>query len=144
MAPACTPTMAASSDFVVQALKGEDITIFADGSQTRSFCYVDDLIEGFIRLMRSPPDITGPINRGNPGEFTMLELAETVIDMTGSRSKLTFMPLPEDDSKQGRPDIEEARKHLDWQPTNSLSEGLQPTIRYFECLLWEGANEVVA
>ena len=111
------------SNFIVQALKGEAITIYGDGSQTRSFCYVDDLIEGFVRLMESPTDLTGPVNLGNPGEFTMRELAELVIEMTGSRSKLTFMPLPQDDPKQRQPDIALAKQRLGWAPTVQLREG---------------------
>ena len=123
------------SNFIVQALKGEPITIYGDGKQTRSFCYVDDLIEGFIRLMDSPKEITGPINLGNPGEFTMLELAEAVIRLTGSRSKLTHLPLPHDDPKQRRPDISKAREHFGWEPKIQLEQGLQRTISYFDKLL---------
>ncbi|NSL53761.1 UDP-glucuronic acid decarboxylase family protein [Uliginosibacterium aquaticum] len=119
------------SNFVVQALKGEPITIYGDGSQTRSFCYVDDLIEGMIRLMNTPADFTGPVNIGNPGEFTMLQLAERVIALTGSKSELVFHPLPQDDPKQRRPDISLAREVLDWQPTIALEQGLQKTIDYF-------------
>ncbi|MBA4313703.1 MAG: NAD-dependent dehydratase [Alcaligenaceae bacterium] len=123
------------SNFIVQALKGQDITIFGDGSQTRSFCYVDDLIEGFIRLMNTEPGFTGPVNLGNPGEFTMLELAEKVIDLTGSKSKLTFMPLPQDDPKQRQPNIELAKAKLGWEPTIKLEEGLRKTIKHFKNLL---------
>ena len=123
------------SNFIVQALKGQDITIFGDGSQTRSFCYVDDLIEGFIRLMNTEPSFTGPVNLGNPGEFTMLELAEKVIDLTGSKSKLTFMPLPQDDPKQRQPNIELAKAKLGWEPTIKLEEGLRKTIKHFKNLL---------
>jgi UDP-glucuronate decarboxylase len=123
------------SNFVVQALKGEPITIFGDGSQTRSFCYVDDLVEGFVRLMNAAPEITGPINLGNPGEFTIRELAEQVIEMTGSRSQLTFLPLPADDPKQRQPDITRAREDLGWQPKIALKEGLRHTIAYFDRLL---------
>lgn len=119
------------SNFIVQALKGQDITIFGDGSQTRSFCYVDDLIEGFVRLMNTEPGFTGPVNLGNPGEFTMLELAEKVIELTGSKSKLTFMPLPQDDPKQRQPNIEMAKAKLGWEPTVKLEEGLRKTIDYF-------------
>lgn len=119
------------SNFIVQALKGKDITIFGDGSQTRSFCYVDDLIEGFIRLMNTEPGFTGPVNLGNPGEFTMLELAEKVIELTGSKSKLTFMPLPQDDPKQRQPNIELAKAKLGWEPAVKLEEGLRKTIDYF-------------
>jgi len=128
------------SNFIVQALKGEPITIYGDGSQTRSFCYVDDLIEGFVRLMDSPADLTGPINLGNPGEFSMRQLAELVIDMAGSRSKLTYLDLPPDDPKQRQPDISRAREDLRWEPTVPLREGLRPTIAYFERLLSEGTT----
>lgn len=119
------------SNFIVQALKGKDITIFGDGSQTRSFCYVDDLIEGFIRLMNTEPGFTGPVNLGNPGEFTMLELAEKVIELTESKSKLTFMPLPQDDPKQRQPNIELAKAKLGWEPKVNLETGLRRTIDYF-------------
>lgn len=122
------------SNFIVQALKGQDITIFGDGSQTRSFCYVDDLIEGFIRLMNTEPGFTGPVNLGNPGEFTMLELAEKVIELTGSSSKLTFMPLPQDDPKQRQPNIELAKAKLGWEPKVNLENGLIKTIGYFKSL----------
>ncbi len=123
------------SNFIVQALKGEPITIFGNGSQTRSFCYVDDLIEGFIRLMNSPQSVTGPINLGNPGEFTMLQLAQQTLELTGSKSKLSFMPLPQDDPRQRQPDIALAAKHLEWKPTVSLRDGLKRTIAYFDNLL---------
>jgi UDP-glucuronate decarboxylase len=119
------------SNFIVQALKGEDITIYGSGQQTRSFCYVDDLIEVIMRFMASDADFTGPVNIGNPGEFTMLELAEKVISLTGSRSKLIFKPLPSDDPKQRQPDIELAQQMLDWQPKVSLEDGLKETIAYF-------------
>ena len=122
------------SNFIVQALKGQDITIFGDGSQTRSFCYVDDLIEGFIRLMNTEPGFTGPVNLGNPGEFTMLELAEKVIELTGSKSTLTFMPLPQDDPKQRQPNIALAKSKLGWQPKVDLKNGLRKTIEYFRSL----------
>lgn len=122
------------SNFIVQALKGQDITIFGDGSQTRSFCYVDDLIGGFIRLMNTEPGFTGPVNLGNPGEFTMLELAEKVIELTGSKSKLTFMPLPQDDPKQRQPNIELAKAKLGWEPKVNLENGLIKTIGYFKSL----------
>jgi len=122
------------SNFIVQALKGEDITIYGDGQQTRSFCYVDDLIEVMIRMMDSPADFTGPINIGNPGEFTMLGLAEKVIQLTGSRSKLIFKPLPSDDPKQRQPDISLARSLLDWEPKVGLEDGLKETIAYFSRL----------
>jgi len=120
------------SNFIVQALNGEDITIFGDGSQTRSFCYVDDLIEGFIRFMEAGPDLHGPVNLGNPNEFTILELAEKVIALTGSRSQLIRLPLPSDDPTQRQPDITVARRELGgWSPTVELEEGLQRTIAYF-------------
>jgi UDP-glucuronate decarboxylase len=123
------------SNFIVQALKGEPITIFGDGSQTRSFCYVDDLIEGFIRLMATGDDLTGPVNLGNPGEFTIRQLAELVIAETGSKSKLVFKPLPQDDPLQRQPDIALARKHLGWEPKVALKEGLKHTIAFFDDLL---------
>ncbi len=120
------------SNFIVQALKGQDITIYGDGKQTRSFCYVDDNIEGMYRLMNSRDGFTGPVNIGNPGEFTMLELAELVIELTNSKSKLIFLPLPQDDPMQRRPVIELAKKELDWEPKIALREGLTKTIAYFE------------
>jgi UDP-glucuronate decarboxylase len=123
------------SNFIVQALRGEDITIYGDGSQTRSFCYVDDLIEGFIRLMASPKEVTGPINIGNPGEFTIRELAETVLKMVGGKSKLVMMPLPQDDPKQRQPDITLAKNVLGWEPKIKLEEGLGKTIDYFRKFL---------
>lgn len=123
------------SNFIVQALKGEDITIFGSGQQTRSFCYVDDLIEGMLRLMDSPADFTGPVNIGNPGEFTMLELAEKVLRLVGGMSKLTFHPLPEDDPKQRQPDITLAKSKLDWEPKVDLEDGLKETVAYFKKLL---------
>jgi len=123
------------SNFIVQALKGEPISIYGDGSQTRSFCYVDDLIEGFLRFMDADAAGTGPINLGNPGEFTMIELAEKVLRLTGSSSKLVHLPLPQDDPKQRRPDITKAKKLLDWEPTVPLEEGLGRTIAYFRRLL---------
>lgn len=123
------------SNFIVQALKGQDITIFGDGKQTRSFCYVDDNIEGMYRLMNSRDGFTGPVNIGNPGEFTMLELAELVIEMTGSKSKLIFLPLPQDDPMQRKPVIELAKKELDWEPKVNLRSGLEKTIDYFDQLL---------
>lgn len=122
------------SNFIVQALRGEDITIYGDGTQTRSFCYVDDLLEGFIRLMNQE-ETTGPMNIGNPGEFTMLELAEKVLQKVGGKSKLTFLPLPGDDPKQRRPDISLAKKVLDWEPKVSLDEGLDKTIDYFRSVV---------
>ncbi|QTN33258.1 SDR family oxidoreductase [Akkermansiaceae bacterium] len=124
------------SNFIVQALKGEDLTIYGDGTQTRSFCYVDDLIEGFVRLMEKE-GITGPVNIGNPGEFTMLELAELVLKKVGGKSRLSFHPLPGDDPKQRRPDITLARDALGWEPRVSLEDGLDPTISYFRKLLAE-------
>ena len=123
------------SNFIVQALKGEDITLYGDGQQTRSFCYVDDLVEGLIRLMESPDGVTGPINLGNPGEFTIKELAENVIDLTGSKSKMVNRPLPQDDPRQRQPDIALAKKELDWEPTIALRAGLTKTIAYFDDLL---------
>ncbi len=119
------------SNFIVSALKGEPITIYGDGTQTRSFCYVDDLIDGFLRLMDSADDVTGPINIGNPGEFSMRELAEKVIAITGSKSEISYLPLPQDDPKQRRPDITRAQEILGWQPTIALDEGLKKTIDYF-------------
>jgi UDP-glucuronate decarboxylase len=123
------------SNFIVQALKGDPITIYGDGSQTRSFCYVDDLIRGMVRLMDSPPDLTGPINIGNPGEFTMLELAELVLRKVGGPSKVIFQPLPQDDPRQRQPDISLAKSALGWQPTVSLNDGLTETIAYFRHVL---------
>jgi UDP-glucuronate decarboxylase len=120
------------SNFICQALKGEDITIYGDGTQTRSFCYVDDLVEVIIRMMNSRDGFTGPVNIGNPGEFTMIELAEKVIEMTGSSSKIVFMPLPADDPTQRRPDISLAKKELGWEPLIPLNEGLVKTINYFK------------
>ena len=119
------------SNFIVQALKGEDITIYGDGTQTRSFCYVDDLVEGMIRMMNSRNGFTGPVNLGNPGEFTMLELAEKVITQTGSKSKIVYKELPADDPTQRKPVIDLAKKELDWEPTITLDEGLKRTIEYF-------------
>lgn len=127
------------SNFVVQALKGESITIYGDGSQTRSFCYVDELVDGFVRLMDSDDDVTGPINLGNPGEFSIKELAENVLDLTGSKSKLIFKDLPQDDPKQRRPDITKAKEILGWEPKIKLREGLERTIAYFEGKLKEDA-----
>jgi UDP-glucuronate decarboxylase len=123
------------SNFIVQALKGEDITVYGDGDQTRSFCYVEDLVDGLVRLMESKVDIVGPINLGNPGEFTIRQLAEIVIDLTGSRSKIIHRALPQDDPKQRRPDISKAQELLGWKPTIPLAEGLTKTIAYFEELL---------
>ncbi|WP_439638422.1 UDP-glucuronic acid decarboxylase family protein [Nevskia sp.] len=123
------------SNFIMQALLGRPITIYGEGQQTRSFCFVDDLVEGFVRLMNSPEDITGPINLGNPGEFTIRELAELVIELTGSKSTLEHLPLPPDDPKQRRPDITRARNTLGWEPKIALREGLQRSIPYFERVL---------
>ena len=120
------------SNFIVQALKGEDITIYGDGTQTRSFQYVDDLIEVMIRMMATRDDFIGPVNTGNPGEFTMLELAQKIIELTGSRSKIVYRPLPGDDPKQRKPDITLAKEKLDWEPKIRLEEGLKRTIAYFE------------
>ena len=125
------------SNFIVQALKGDPITIYGEGNQTRSFCYVDDLVEGLIRLMNTPDDCTGPMNLGNPSEFTILELARKVIDLTGSKSKLIFKELPQDDPRQRKPDINLARSTLKWEPTIELNQGLGKTIDYFENLLKE-------
>ena len=123
------------SNFILQALQNQDITIYGDGSQTRSFCYRDDLIDGMMRLMDTPDEVTGPVNVGNPGEFTILQLAENIIELTGSRSKIVRMPLPSDDPKQRRPDITKAQELLGWQPTTPLREGLKKTIAYFDELL---------
>ncbi len=123
------------SNFIVQALSNQDITIYGEGNQTRSFCYVDDLVEGLIRLMGTSPDVTGPVNLGNPAEFTIRELAELVIKLTGSSSKMIFRPLPQDDPRQRCPDISKARELLDWKPTIALREGLVKTISYFDRLL---------
>ncbi len=119
------------SNFVMQALRGEDITLYGDGQQTRSFCYVSDLVDGLIRLMNSEDDVTGPINLGNPGEFTMRQLAETVLELTGSKSAIVNRPLPSDDPRQRQPDISKAKTALGWEPTIPLTEGLRPTIEYF-------------
>jgi UDP-glucuronate decarboxylase len=123
------------SNFIVQALKGKPLTIYGNGNQTRSFCYVDDLIEGLIRLMNTDDDVTGPINLGKPGEFTILELAEKVMDLTSSKSDIIFKPMPIDDPMQRKPDITLARKFLEWEPEVALEEGLKKTIAYFEELL---------
>ena len=128
------------SNFIVQALRNEPITIYGEGEQTRSFCYVDDLIEGFVRLMDSPDDVTGPINLGNPVEFTIRELAEKVIALTGSKSALVYKPLPSDDPTQRCPDITLAGNTLDWAPTIQLEDGLKKTIAYFENLIKEGLD----
>ncbi len=126
------------SNFVVQALRGQDITIYGEGRQTRSFCYVDDLVEGFLRLMAAPADVTGPLNLGNPGEFTIKELAEIVVEMTGSRSRIVHRPLPQDDPMQRKPDISRAKALLDWEPKVPLRQGLEKTIAYFDQLLTSG------
>jgi UDP-glucuronate decarboxylase len=131
------------SNFIVSALKGQDITVYGDGSQTRSFCYVDDLIEGFVRLMETPAEVIGPMNLGNPGEFTIKELAEVVLELTGSTSKLAYLPLPQDDPKQRKPDIAFAEERLKWQPTVALRDGLVDTIAYFDRLLTCGAEAAV-
>ncbi len=123
------------SNFIVQALKGEDITIYGDGTQTRSFCYVDDLVDGMMRLMESPKGFTGPVNIGNPVEFTMLQLAELVLSLTESTSKIRFMPLPSDDPRQRQPDISLAREKLGWEPSVALHQGIQKTIDYFRSIL---------
>ena len=128
------------SNFIIQALQGEPITIYGDGQQSRSFCYVDDLVEGFLRLMDTGPDFPGPINLGNPNEFTMLELSELVLEITGSKSKLVKMPLPQDDPRQRQPDISLARAKLDWEPKMQLREGLTKTIEYFDELLKRNAG----
>jgi len=119
------------SNFIVQALRGEPITIFGDGTQSRSFCYVDDLIEGMLRLMDSPADFTGPVNIGNPGEFTMLELAEKIVQIVGGKASLQFMPLPQDDPRQRQPDISLAKSALGWEPKVALDDGLKETVAYF-------------
>ncbi|WP_416224167.1 UDP-glucuronic acid decarboxylase family protein [Thiohalophilus sp.] len=129
------------SNFIMQALTDQPITIYGDGQQSRSFCYVDDLIEAFVRLMASPAEVTGPINLGNPNEFTILELAEQVIEMTHSRSKIEKRPLPDDDPKQRQPDISLAKKTLDWEPKTLLEEGLKKTIPYFENLVKAGIKQ---
>lgn len=129
------------SNFIVQALKGNDITIYGEGQQTRSFCYVDDLVEGFIRLMGTPDEVTGPVNLGNPNEFTIRQLAERVLDLTGSSSKLIFQPLPQDDPRQRQPDISQAMALLDWQPSIMLDDGLKKTIGYFDNLLSEESSQ---
>lgn len=132
------------SNFIVKALQGDDITIYGDGLQTRSFCFVDDLIDGFIRMMATADDVVGPINLGNPEEFTMLELADLVIEATGSRSKKVFLPLPQDDPTRRRPDIALAQKELGWSPTMPLQPGLAQTIAYFDRLLREGVGAAQA
>ena len=123
------------SNFVVQALRGENLTIYGNGQQTRSFLYVDDLVEAMVRMMNTERDFVGPVNLGNPVEYSMLELAETVLRMTGSASRVVHMPLPDDDPKQRRPDIALAQHRLGWAPSISLQDGLEPTIAYFRDLL---------
>lgn len=125
------------SNFIIQALLGREITIYGDGSQTRSFCYVDDLVDGLVRLMQTGDGVTGPINIGNPVEFSMLQLAQQVLDLTGSRSRVAHKPLPQDDPKQRQPDISKAERLLDWKPAVMLKEGLKKTIAYFDALLRE-------
>jgi UDP-glucuronate decarboxylase len=132
------------SNFIVQALKGDNITIYGDGSQSRSFCYVDDLIEAMLRMMDTPPEVTGPINVGNPNEFSVLELAELVIAMTATKSKIKFEPLPSDDPRQRQPDISKAKACLGWEPKTQLREGLAKTITYFDNMLSEGATPALA
>jgi len=131
------------SNFIIQALQGEPITIYGDGEQTRSFCYVDDLVEGFLRMMETGSDFPGPINLGNPNEFTIRELAEAVLDLTGSKSELVQKPLPQDDPRQRQPDISLARKKLDWEPKTQLREGLTKTIEYFDAMLREHGEESI-
>jgi UDP-glucuronate decarboxylase len=131
------------SNFIVQALKGEDITVYGDGSQTRSFCYVDDLIEGFHRLMYGRQAIRTPVNIGNPDEFTVRELAEQIVAMTGTRSKVVYHPLPVDDPRQRRPDIAVAKRELGWEPTVALAGGLKSTIAYFERQLAKPSAKLV-
>jgi UDP-glucuronate decarboxylase len=123
------------SNFIVQALKGDDLTIYGEGLQTRSFCYVDDLIDGMIRMMNSSDEVTGPINVGNPTEFTMIQLAEAILTLTGSSSRIVFRPIPQDDPKQRQPDITRARQTLGWEPKVSLEDGLKETISYFRRIL---------
>jgi UDP-glucuronate decarboxylase len=125
------------SNFIIQALRGEPLTIYGDGAQTRSFCYVDDMIEGFLRFMASPESFTGPCNLGNPAEVTIQELAETILELTGSPSKIEHQPLPDNDPRRRRPDISLARENLDWQPTTPLKEGLAKTVAYFDEVLKE-------
>jgi UDP-glucuronate decarboxylase len=123
------------SNFIVQALRGDPVTVYGDGRQTRSFCYVDDLVDGLVRLMDSPDDFTGPVNLGNPNEFTIGELAETVTRLTGGAKDIRYMPLPADDPRQRQPDIGLARSVLGWEPKIMLDEGLMPTIAYFQTLV---------
>lgn len=129
------------SNFIVQALQGDDITLFGDGSQSRSFCYVDDLIDGVVKLMNTPAEVVGPMNLGNPVETTIKELAEIIIDLVGSKSSLTFKPLPSDDPRQRQPDISYAKETLNWKPKVELRTGLQKTAQYFETILSEGRRD---
>ena len=131
------------SNFIVRALRGEDITMYGDGQQTRSFCYVDDLVRGLMALMATAPAVTGPINPGNPGEFTMLELAQLVIELTGSDAKVKFMPLPQDDPRQRQPDITAAKRELDWDVSVALRDGLVKTIDYFRGVVNAGQQTAV-
>ena len=130
------------SNFIMQALRGEDITVYGDGMQTRSFCYVDDLVDGMLRMMDSREGFTGPVNLGNPDEFTMLELAELVIELTGSQSKIVHLPLSQDDPKQRKPVIELAKRELGWEPTMSLREGLRRVSDYFQNVIQDGENHI--
>lgn len=129
------------SNFIIQALQGDDITLFGDGSQSRSFCYVDDLIDGVVKLMNTPAEVVGPMNLGNPVETTIKELAEIIIDLVGSKSRLTFKPLPSDDPRQRQPDISYAKEVLSWEPRVELNIGLQQTAQYFERILSEGRKD---
>ena len=126
------------SNFIMQALTGRDITVYGEGKQTRSFCFVDDMVEALIRMMNSPAALTGPVNVGNPGEYTILELAEKIVELTGSKSSIVFKPLPQDDPLQRQPDITLARQKLGWQPTTDLDQGLQRTVAYFEDMIAKG------
>ena len=126
------------SNFIMQALQNQNITIYGDGTQTRSFCYRDDLIDGMMRMMNTPAEVTGPVNLGNPGEFTMLELAQLTIELTNSKSEIIFQPLPSDDPKQRKPNTDKAQKFLNWQAKTPLREGLKQTIEYFDRLLRSG------
>jgi len=130
------------SNFIMQALKGEDITIYGDGSQTRSFCYVDDMVDGIIRMMNNPNGFTGPVNLGNPEEMSILSLAELIVDLTSSKSKIVFRPLPQDDPTRRCPDITLAKKKLDWKPTVDLKSGAQQTIKYFVNLFKPNSSHV--
>lgn len=132
------------SNFIMQALTGKDITLFGTGAQTRSFCYVDDLVDAMVRMMDTPDELTGPINLGNPGEFTMLELAEQIIALTGSKSRISYLPLPSDDPKQRCPDISLAIRELDWEPRVALADGLKQTIDYFERQLAAASPAILA